>query len=1116
MQKKHDVKHALSTGWFRLLRTATLTLPLLALPAPDAEAASWQWGVHSGRERIVVELDAPQAQATLERVDSKALLLRLATPVEKFSLQGPPPAAQGMVSGLSAAPEGVTLTLRTPAFGYLVTKPHPRQLVIDIFHDPLGARWTASGILAPAAVGTRYSQPLHTATENSAVVAPAAPDGSAVSSVQAVAGPVSSLSPAVALGAESGTGSASVIAQGHEEADTGLPELAGNASLRPEMRESTPTSLPQPGQHLAEAREKRGLLHYFLPGSLAEAAEALLTPSGRGTVVNPQEVFGKINTGGPEAWPNAEALSTSLQPVSPPAATPDQGVVPAESSAASATPAPAVTPEAGTTPAAKAPESASTPAKAPESVSTPAASVPPASTEIKGRVDSKPGTAARPSASPVPTAPASPQGEESKTPDGTVTMRQTATPLPSANATGATNATRPVIYVDEAGNVVPKPPEPDKMLADAERLLESTQYKEALVILEELKALHIPPAMREKVLYLISDATESLYVGEPLKGFEPITATTSEAMNANLRSTRVPDALFRLGMAHLRVDNFNEAEGYFKALKRRFPYDINVPAAFVNLGKGLLAKNLYEKAAEHFRSVLQEYPEANVLREAAVGLVRSLVRLGDMAQAALITDFVDKRWPRHYLSDPGFLEVTAELSLRFGKMEDALQQYWLHYNLDPTRNSNPAVLGTIGDIYLRTGRPQAAMEIFKEIRERYPDSEAAGQALMRLSEKGIYDGPVTVDQMFKVFENAGDPLPPVAYKDLRASRPQDKRAVLAGLKLAMWELWKKQYTDAMGAAADFIDAYPEHPDVEQAREVIMRAFMADLKNSLAEENYGRVLILWNGFPLVRERYGPMDAPLRNALGRGYLERGEDDKALDLFAEFLKTPKDPNYSDATFALYFNKYLQAGNWNALLDLGDTVKGWNMDPKVRGQLDYALALSAENLGLAPKALPLWKQLADNTQIPLYQRAYATYFLAKDAERRKDIREAYTYNKDTLQYFTQLEQERSDKADPERLKEAIGSLMDITEVANRIPESLEWLETYNHYVPEDSSEYPGLRFREARLHRKLGDNAKAKALLEVIVKKAPDSPFAKAAETELRTFSVSRDLQNFLPPGK
>lgn len=691
--------------------------------------------------------------------------------------------------------------------------------------------------------------------------------------------------------------------------------------------------------------------------------------------------------------------------------------------------------------------------------------------------------------------------------------RQAAVKPKSVNGTNVQgNATRPVVYVNEKGEVVPKPPEPDKMMIEAQGLMDKSQFAEALPILQELKVLPLDAATHEKVLYHILETTHSLYAGKPLEGFEPIIAAASEAMNANLRSSRVPDALFRLGMTHLDVGNISEAEGYFKALKRRFPYDINVPVAFKNLGVAQLKAGKNAQAVKTLQTIMQEYPETSVLREAAVALARALYAVDDLENMAVITDFIDKRWARHYVEDQDYLLLLANSQARLNRLESALQHYWLYYNLVPAKKDNDKVLAQIGDLYLRTGRLPAAKELFEEILVRYPQSDGAALALLRLAEQGIHDTPVTIDEMFRVFVLSGESKPSTAYRTLQRDYPQAPRTVVAGMKLAMWQLWNKEYTDAMGAAADFIDAHPEHTDVEQARHVIMRAFAEELKNSLAEENYGRILLLWNGFPLVRERYGEIDANMRHALARGYIERGDDEKALELLSEFLKTPKNPVYSDYAFTLFFNKYLQAADWNALLDLGELVKDWPLKDEMRSQLDYALALSFENLGLAEKALPLWQKLAERTDIPLYEQAYATYFLAKDAERRRDIKAAYKSNLDTLKLFQRLQEERSDRADPDRIKEAMGSLMDITEVGNHIPEALEWVERYNQFVPEDSPEYPGLRFREARLYRKMGDNAKAKAQLEQIVKNAPESPFGQAAAVELRTFEVSRDLQNFI----
>jgi hypothetical protein len=271
--------------------------------------------------------------------------------------------------------------------------------------------------------------------------------------------------------------------------------------------------------------------------------------------------------------------------------------------------------------------------------------------------------------------------------------------------------------------------------------------------------------------------------------------------------------------------------------------------------------------------------------------------------------------------------------------------------------------------------------------------------------------------------------------------------------------------------------------------------------------------LWNGFPLFRAKYTPLPDQLRVALAKAHLERGEDTAAIELLRYFLQGPKHPEYGEYAFTFFFNKYLAAGDWSNILNLGEQVAGWEFLPLMRNELDYAMALSAENLGLPRKALPLWQKLAPKNDIPLYEKAYATYFLAKDAEQRKDIKGAYDYNKAVLELFSKLEDERSDKADPERIKEAIASLMDISEVANRIPEALDWVERYNSFVPDGSPEYLGVRFRESRLYRKMGDTAKSRALLEQILRAAPDSPFGKAAASELRTFDVSRDLGKFTP---
>lgn len=859
------------------------------------------------------------------------------------------------------------------------------------------------------------------------------------------------------------------------------------------------------------------------PGAAAGAASGQ-SLGDRGVMDSRQSLRGKVNTGGPEDWPENSGLSTTTADVPPEASVP-----PAPRAPVPANPAPqaeAATAQASGSaagqpaPAPATPQPAAAPGQAPspDAGASPASgsAVPGTASGAASAPAAAPTEPAPTAASPAPSAPPTPAvRHEGRQASGTAAPGTVGLPLgQKAPEPPEPEKPREVIYVDEQGNPVPKPPEPDKMFAAAEALIDEGKYDEALPALENIRHLpNLPPELLEKTLYRISDCLWARYADNPLAGFEPIVSSTSEAMNANLRSPRVPDALLRLGLANANVGNLGEAGGYIVALLRRFPDYPGVAQGLTSLGEAQLKNGLNAEAEQSFGIVLDKYPESSQLQAASVGLAKALVNQDKHERAQVILDFISKRWPRYYIDDPAFLLLQAANDEKMGRADAAMDLHWLFVNLDPKRQGNDSLLLRMADTYMRRGNSQAANFIYNDLERNFPDSPAAITARLRLAEKGIHESPISYEEMSKVFARGGEPPLWQVYSDLAASSDTAPEAVLARLKQAMWLHWDRQYPEAMGKAADFIDAYPEHRDVPEAREILWQAFSKELANSLAEQNYGRILLLWNGFPLVRERYGPPDAKLRYALAQGWQERGDEKKSFELLADFLKGPMDPDYGEAAFSQFFNHYLKNGAWDKILDLGKLVENWNLQPQLRNQLDYAMALSAQNLNLGGPALTMWRKLAEKRDIPLYQQAYATYFLARDAENRKDIRNAYEANRRVIELFTRLQDERSDKADPQRIKEATAALMDICEVGNRIPEALQWVERYNAYVPQDSAEYPGLRFREARLYRKLGDAARAEALLEDIVRRFPDSPFAQAAAAELRTFEVSRDLQRFMP---
>lgn len=1054
----------------------------------------WQWLPGASSERLIIVLDSPGQARSVARTSPAGMTLFLNSPATSLRQTGAAPAPGSLLESLNLENGQVRINLSSRAVNHVLTRPALDRVEMEFFAAAPGSEAASaqpSGAAEPAAASA--PAPLLSPVSGMAV---------------ADAGKSSALA---------GSFPADILRRSLNSAGA-LPysRLKALAARQPALEAPRPESRAA-REFMPSDASGAG---FWLSTAHAAAAPEPHEPAAlgeRGRMFTRQDLRGAVNRGGPEDWPQERGLSTATVPES----SEEQGASEAVTDQAAAdsgtrspataagqadqAAAPVVTPQSDESAAGMPRDTpGETPAAQPETAQNNAAGGPEQNAE---KADSAP-QAQTPS-----------EKDAGAAVSGPVTAEPVGLPVgekPAEKKEAPVEKPREVIYVDEQGNPVPKPPEPDKMLAEAERLISENKYDEALPQLEKIRALtDISPEMRQKVLYYISDCLWARYASNPLAGYEAIVSSTNEAMNADLRSPRVPDALLRLGLANVNVGNLVDAGGYIVALLRRYPDFPGVAQGFTALGQEQLKRGLNPEAEQSFSIVLDKYPESSYLQAASVGLAHALFNQKKYDKAQIILDFISKRWPRYYIEEPAFLLLQAGNDEALRKADAALALYWLYINLEPGRKGNDALLLKMGDMYLRKGNMSAADFIYHELERRFAGSPAASTARLRLAEKGIYESPLAYEQMSRVFANAGEPPLPQVYNELAASSKTAPEAVLARLKQAMWLYWDKEYTEAMGKAADFIDGYPEHPDAPQAREIIWQAFQKELANSLAEQNYGRILILWNGFPLVRERYGAPDPRLRYALAQGWLERGDEAKAYELLAEFLKTPMDPNYGEAAFTEFFNRYLQAGAWDKILDLGKLVSTWNMKPELRKQLDYALALSAQNLNLAGPALAMWRELAARTDIPLYQRAYATYFLARDAENRKDIKSAYDLNRQVIDLFTRLQDERSDKADPQRIKEAVAALMDICEVGNRIPEALQWVERYNAFAPESSPEYPGLRFREARLYRKLGDAARAQALLEGIAKRFPDSAFGKAAASELRTFEVSRDLRNYMPGG-
>jgi tetratricopeptide (TPR) repeat protein len=672
-----------------------------------------------------------------------------------------------------------------------------------------------------------------------------------------------------------------------------------------------------------------------------------------------------------------------------------------------------------------------------------------------------------------------------------------------------------VIWVDKNGNKVAPPPSPSHLLKLAKMALNNGVYDEALESYKELKRVPtLTKKERADVLDGIADTTYAMGKDSLPENYEKIIAATTEAMNFDLKSPKVPSYLLRLGYTNLKIGNVREAGAYFNILRHNHPKDDLVPSTYYYWGEHYFKEKEWQKAADNFQYIVQKYPDTKFVREAGVGLAKSLYQLAYYEQAYQIVDYVKKRWPRFYLDYPPFLSQMGDVAYRLGKPDEARTHYWTYYNIDPDGDDADMVLARLGDIYLETEEFEAAREIYEEAVRKFPDRDGGLVSLMRLAEEGKYDTP-TISDMFSVFDKPYSLKPLEIYSKIITEHSESKIAPLARLKKAIWYLWNNQHPEALATASAFKEKYPNHVLIPRVKEVAMRSFSILTANNIKEENYEKILQIWDDFPIVHNQEPQLTPESRVALALSMWKKDKPSKALEILDPFFQNLKVPQYSEMGLSLALSVFVDNEQWNGIIELARRIELWELNKESRDQLDYAVALAYENLNDPEKAVNLWARLKKVEDMPRSKEAYINYFLARDAERREDFELAYKLSLEALRTFKEIAAKDPEKADTSKIRDLLNSLVDITERTGRSDDALEWARELAIAVPEGDPGYPAMRYRIATLYKKTGDTAKWKDILTQLVAADPKSLYGRMATSDLNTYGLSNDASSYSPTG-
>ncbi len=1093
----------LAAGIIRLLPACIGGLLLFYTPC---EAGVWYWAAYPDKERLVITLDRPVGVASVSRTGTRRITVLL--PAKEPLTRQPdmaPPRSTALLAAVQNAGSTISITMRTNAFGYIVLPPDGNRLVIDFFADPIGELWQPVSGTTATRTPPRQAMP---------VPKPAPP--AVQRETPAPPAPRAQSKPPAA----------------QKNVPPARPTLSPNSTtaMLPAMQRETPvpkpvdaaTSAPTPPAQSSSLAERQ-------PPTLRNDAPPPAPSSASAPTEMPQPFFSvpytfraRINDGGPTDW----------KPI-PPKLTPPVEILPQPQKKQAVTKNTAPNGMRGVVSSNTGPHLDGI-GKAPsvkEALPKNAIPTSPVSTDPKATHDAR---------SPASSAADQDDNTGGNTAGGVVSSEErhaqpypeTPAPVPSGKQqvdpvqvpprkmekiSGDPLEPEPdIIYVDEDGNPVPPPVSSRNLLFQAKVALNNGEPEKTLTLLDELhKRTDLQPTQREEVLYLASDALYAQGKHDLLANYDQITKALTIAMNYNPKSERIPAALLRMGLLNLKVGNTREAEAYFNILKREHPNDANIPLTYYYWGDYFFNQKQYQKAADQFQYVVQNHPDSQFVRESSVGLARSLYRLGYYAQAYQIVDYIEKRWPRFYVEYPPFLNMMGDVAYRMQDYEAARGHYWTYYNIDPDGEEADLILARLGDIYLQEERIDSARQIYEEAARKFPDKDGGLISLMRLAEEGIHDAP-DIGDMFTVFDRPYSLRPRDIYQKIISNHPKSTLAPLAQLKLAMWQLWNRQYSDSLSTATEFVQKFPDSELLPRVREVAMKNFNMLAADNIDQKNYERIMQAWDQYPIVRGQESELTPESRIALGISMAQRDQPAKALEVIDPFFRGLKVPTFSEMAMNLALSTYLGLEKWDAVLTLADRIELWELTPEAQRQLDYARALALENTGRPDEAIALWQQLHLHDDVPQEEEGYTQYFLARDAEKRRDLSTAYTLAQGSLRNFTELAEKNPDQADKTKIKDLLNMLMDITEVSGRASEALDWAAQYADHTTADDVDYPAWQYRLARLHKKNEDMKQWRSILTKLRDTNPQSLYGRMAASELRSHDLSQSAAQFSPTGQ
>ena len=215
----------------------------------------------------------------------------------------------------------------------------------------------------------------------------------------------------------------------------------------------------------------------------------------------------------------------------------------------------------------------------------------------------------------------------------------------------------------------------------------------------------------------------------------------------------------------------------------------------------------------------------------------------------------------------------------------------------------------------------------------------------------------------------------------------------------------------------------------------------------------------------------------------------------------KSPEVPNDR------YENAWHTDATWREQPPMGCVLRCVECPP-VGGDTMWAnMALAYENVAEWDRARPLWAKLAQDPKLGPTQRAYALFYMARASYEKGDMERTNIWGQEALSLLMQVTPD-----DKTRLKDTVQLLLESTVRTKRYEAALGWLAELNKYLVPGDAEWQNARFREAEIHKAMGNTAKWRAMMTELAQKYPKSLHGRLASSALSSQKIEEAARKYV----